>query len=328
MPRECRSWWCNCVVTTDVEMRVIDELEDCLVPISEESSRIRGLIASLEVCHHKAERWIGNIIEAIGSGVTNKGLGTRPAGEVHPAEQVWQSACAALSAWCAGCPTAATRRVIGGVPASEMLSGLGKRSPLKEWQVQRVIDKINSVADWPPSPDDPAHRYGWLLLVPGSYESAYRTECPDYYREHEELWRVTARTIIHEGDDKAGLSLAIAIDMLWACHWRFVDNLRIVLDAIGGNLNPAAPFAACGRNIDLLPKRAWMTAVAHTLDVFWGARDSAPKIDRKLLQSLGEPTDVKRWLAASLAKTIRLQINPPDEMRSLSALSGPEWIRY
>jgi len=44
-------------------------------------------------------------------------------------------------------------------------------------------------------------------------------------------------------------------------------------------------------------------------------------------QSGDDPADVKRWLAASLAKTIGLQLDPPPELRAMSALAGPDWIR-
>ena len=85
--------------------------------------------------------------------------------------------------------------------------------------------------------------------------------------EHEDFWLRTVRTIIQdtENGDKADLSLGLAIDMLWPCHWRFVKNLQIVLEAIGGRLNPDKPFAACGRNIALLPIRRRMEVVSNTL---------------------------------------------------------------
>ena len=72
--REC---WANCGVDADEEMREIDRLEDELSPLPEPIPRIRKLISTLELCHHKAERWVTNIIEAIGEGDTSKGLGTR-----------------------------------------------------------------------------------------------------------------------------------------------------------------------------------------------------------------------------------------------------------
>jgi len=215
------------------------------------------------------------------------------------------------------------------VPASQLLAGLGERSPLREWQVQRVIEKIRSAIHWPQSCDDPTAQYVWILLGGGEYESAYRNECPEYYKEHEDFWLRTVRTVIHdtENGDEADLSLGLAIDMLMPCHWRFVENFRIVLEAIGGRLNPDKPFAACGRNITLVPIRRRMEIVSNTLEVFCGASKSSQEIDRDVSALLGKPSKVKKWLAASLEKTMRLQLNPPAELRAISALAGPDWIR-
>jgi hypothetical protein len=329
MTSSCRTWWRNCALEADSEILDIDRMEDRIAPVGPNISGIRELISSLELCHHKADRWVYNIIEAIGAGESQKGLGTRPPGQQHPAERVWQDACASLSAWCAGCPSAKVDWSIDTVPASQLLACLGDRSPLKAWQVQRVIEKIRSATHWPRSRDDPTE-YVWILLSGGEYESAYRNRCPEHYKDHEDFWLTTVRTIIHdtENGDEADLSLALAIDMLMPCHWRFVENLRIVLEAIGGKLNPEKPFAACGRNITLLPIRRRMEIVSNTLNAFHNDPDSDKEVDRDLLELLGKPTEAKKWLAASLDKTIRLQMNPPAELRAKSALVGPEWIGH
>lgn len=320
--------WRNCALEADSEILAIDAMEDRIALIDPNAAQIRELISSLELCHHKAERWVENIVRAIGAGETRKGLGTRSPGQQHPAEEVWQNASAALSAWCAGCPNAEVDLSIDTVPASQLLACLGERSPLKEWQVQRVIEKIRSAVHWPQSINDPTAQYVWILLSGGEYELAYRNECPEHYKEHEDLWLTTVRTIIHdtEDGDKADLSLGLAIDMLMPCHWRFVDNLRIVLEAIGGRLNPEKPFAACGRNISLVPIRRRMEVVSNTLKVFCGDPELDQVLDRDLLASLGEPTEAKKWLALSLDKTIRLQLSPPAEVRALSAMAGPDWL--
>jgi hypothetical protein len=329
MTTSCRPWWRNCALEADSEILAIDRMEDNITPIGAKVAKIRELISSLELCHHKAERWVGNIITAIGAGETRKGLGTRSPGHQHPSENVWQNACAALSAWCAGCPGTSVDLTIDTVPASQMLLCLGERSPLKEWQVQRVIEKIRSAIHWPQSINDPTAQYVWILLSGGEYESTYRSQCPEHYKEHEDFWLRTVRTIIHdtENGEETELSLGLAIDMLWPCHWKFVENLQIVLEAIGGRLNPDRPFAACGRNITLLPIRHRMEIVSHTLKVFCGHPESNREVDRDLLAQLGKPTEVKKWLAASLDKTIRLQLNPPAELRVMSALAGPDWIK-
>ncbi len=328
MAGSCRSWWRNCALEADSEILDIDRTEDAIAPIAPEVSRIRELISTLELCHHKAERWVFNIIEAIGVGDTKKGLGTRSAGQHHAVEEVWQNACAALSAWCAGCPAGSLDGCVDTVGASQMLARLGRRSPLKEWQVQRVTERIRSLIRWPQSRGDPTAQYVWILCSGGEYESAYRSRCPEHYREHEDFWTATVRTVIHDTVDghEAELSLGLAIDMLWPCHWKFVKNLQIVLEAIGGSLHPAEPFAACGRNITLLPNRGRMEMISNTLKVFCGGSKSTKAVDSQMLALLGEPTEVKRWLAASLDKTISLQLSPPAELRALSALAGPAWI--
>lgn len=329
MTSSCRSWWRNCALEADPEILAIDEMEDGLSPIPEDVSKIRELISTLELCHHKAERWVENIIVAIGAGSTaGKGLGTRSPGQEHPTEKVWQSACAALSAWVAGCPAGSVDGTIDTIPASQVLHGLGDRSPLKEWQVQRVIEKIRSAIHWPASDNDPTAQYVWLLLGGDEYDVTYRSRCPDHYKEHEAFWLATARTMIRdvENGNQVKLSLALAIDMLMPCHWRFVTNLQVVLAAIGGNLDPAEPFAACARNISLLPLRDRMVAVCNSLYVFCGTTESVETTDRSVLANLGEPTEAKRWLAASLDKTIRLQMDPAPDAQALSSLPGPQWL--
>jgi hypothetical protein len=217
---------------------------------------------------------------------------------------------------------------IGTVPAAQLLRGLGERTPLKEWQVQRVIERIRSVIHWPQADEDPATKYEWILLGGGDYEATYRRDCPARYKEHEDFWLATVRTIIHDTDhgQAAELSLGLAIDMLWPCHWNFVGNLKIVLDTIGGELKPAKPFAACGRNIALVPNQGQMESICRTLKAFCGELET-DKAERELIQLLGKPTPEKRWLAASLDKTIRLQLHPTAAMRAASALAGPEWIK-
>ena len=329
MTAAIRTGWRNCALSTDPEMERIDRMEDALPPPPPGAVKIRELITGLELCHHKAARWIDNLLAAIASGDTSKGLGTRAPEQFHPAESIWQNACAALMAWCAGTPVSSLDMNIGTYPASELLAGLGPRSPLKEWQAQRIIDKIRSCLYWPRFGQDPSSSYRWILFNPAGTDSMYYSHCPDDFREHEDFWLATARTILHDRLDghAAELPLGLAIDQLWPCHWRFPDNLRIVLDAIGGNLHPATPFAACGRNIGLLPNRDRLACISHSLLSYGTGMDREVETDAAVLTVLGEPSDVKRWLAASLGKTIRLQMDPPADIRALSALAGPAWIR-
>jgi len=306
----CRKWWANCGVEADEEMREIDRLEDEISPLPERTRRIRTLISTLELCHHKAERWVMNIIEAIGEGDTSKGLGTRAAGELHPAERDWMAACTALSAWCAGQAAASAEIEIGGRPASRLLSKLGQRSALKEWQVQRVIERIRELIGWPRSMHHRDSVYVFMEECGADWEPPDAAECPERYREHEEFWRQTMQTRIHDtvNGEAADISLAVAIDLMFPCNWNFVDSLDTVLGAIGGELHTAQPLAVCARNIRQTPILERMQTVCRTLQYSLHDQRSGNDVDSTLLELLGDITAPKRWLMASLDKTIRLQL--------------------
>jgi len=306
----CRECWVNCGVATDKEMREIDRLEDELSPLPAGITRVRRLISTLELCHHKAERWVTNIIEAIGDGDTSKGLGTRAAGELHPAERDWINTCTALSAWCAGQPAASVEVEIGGRPASRLLSRLGERSALKEWQVQRVIERIREFIGWPRSMQHDDAVYVFLEECGADMEPPADAECPEHYREHEEFWKQTMQTRIHDtvNGKPADFSLAVAIDLIFPCNWNFIDNIEIVLGAIGGDLHPSQSLAVCARNIGRVPIRERMQTVSRTLQHALQNQRSGNDVDGTLLGQLGDLTPPQRWLAASLDKTIRLQL--------------------
>ena len=300
-----RDYWQNCIVDQEYDSEIlnIDRLEDVISPLPKNISKIRELISSLEMCHHKAENWVQNILNAISTGHTDKGLGTRARDQVHPIEAVSKNVCSALSAWIAGCPIRSIDKSISTFKASQFLTCLGERTPLKEWQVQRVIDKIRSWTDWPWSDQDPSTQYSWITIN--------QTKCPDYFKEHENFWRQTIETMPFddlEGLDGGGFSLGLAIDLLWTCHWKFIENLQIVLEIIGGKLKSDKSFAACAWNITLSPIRPRMEVISNSLKVFNGEDEADKQTDMDILALLGEATDEKKWLAASLDKTIRLQL--------------------
>jgi hypothetical protein len=106
----------------------------------------------------------------------------------------------------------------------------------------------------------------------------------------------------------------MAIDLLMPCHWDFVGGLVIILKAIGGDLHPDKPFACCARNIKLSPLCDRLKIISNTLRAFWKGKKTTKNVDRDILASLGKATPVKRWLAASFDKTIRLHLSLPFEM--------------
>ncbi len=279
-------------------------MEDSIAPLDDEAAHIRQLISCLESCHQKAERRIELIIEAIGSGQTSKGPGKRPRDRKTAIEKVWQNCCDVLSAWCAGNADDVAERAIAGIPAQKLPGLLGERTPLRQWQVQRVVERINSDLD-------PSSKYFNMMCDVGDYGEPGAKPVGGHYSGQEEFLEPTMQTNIHDTEDgrKAQIPLAFAIDLLNGCNWNFVRNLTIVLRAIGGNLFPETPFACCGRNITLSPIRERMKVITKTLGVFCeGSTAATSNADADILAMLGEPTPIKRWLAASLSKTIRLQL--------------------
>lgn len=273
-------------------MLELDEMEDSLAPLDEDTVKTRRLISSLELCHHKAERWVELIIEAIGKGHASKGpVGTRPRGTRHPIENEWQSVCNALTEWCAGDEARLARVRIAEMTGNQLASLLGPRTPLKVWQVERVVAKVRSVLD-------SSQRYFEIV------EHGERLGRSRGFR------KATLETILHDTVDghEAEIRLAGAIDHLEPCHWNFMGNLAIVLGAIGGELHPVKPFGACHRNLKLTPIRERMGTVSRTLRAYQSDEDRGPGLDHGILRMLGASTPTKRWLAASLDKTLRLQL--------------------
>ena len=273
---------------SDDEIVRIDAMEDALSPLTADLKATRQLITSLEMCHHKADRWVTLIIEAIAAGKTSKGPGSRPEGTRHPAEMAWQNCVQVLSAWRDG--MAVTGVQIGGISAQELTSVLGEPTALRKWQVQQVIVKVQSYTERDV-------RYVEIM------------ENEDHFLKDVEFREATMLAIIRDnvGGQPAEISLAAAIDHLEACHWDFIGSLMIVLNAIGGDLSPSRPYAACGRNINLSPIRPRMKEIAGTLRSFWDESSKTAITDASMLELLGDRTLKKRWLAASLDKTIRLQ---------------------
>lgn len=187
---------------------------------------------------------------------------------------------------------------------------LGQRSALKEWQVQRVIERIREFIGWPRSMQHDDSAYVFMEECGADWEPPGNSECPEHYREYEHFWRETMQTRIHDtmNGEAADISLAVAIDVMFPCNWNFVDNLAIVLGAIGGDLHPSQPLAVCARNVSLVPIRERMQTVCKTLQYSLGSHRAENGIDRALLGPLGDITAPKRWLVASLDKTIRLQL--------------------
>jgi hypothetical protein len=302
---QSRPCWENCTGTEDREVAAIDALEDSLAPLDEQTIEIRRLITLFEACYHEADREAEFIAAAIGAGYCPERSNERPAQrrrELENAQQV-------LSAWC---QNPAVRRIdqeVGGLRTDELLKSLGEPNPLKCWQVTRVVDRISHALD-------PNHFYYNLALNAGGCDTSATGVPAKPCQSDSAFWQRTRETILHDTVDghPSQISLAYAIDLLMPCGWDFVGSLATILQAIGGNLHPQRPMACCARNVRLGPLCGRLQEISDTLHAFWTGETNTQAVDHKMLASLGVPTSVKRWLAASLDKTIRLHLTQPFDM--------------
>jgi len=311
MSKTLRPYWLNCYgpddkrFLSDDEHISIDEMEDSITPLDEQTIQIRQVITRFEACYHEADKEAEYIVKSIAAGYCLEQSQERPPERKKELENSRHI----LSMWCKNPAFRGINLDVGGIPADKLLSFIGQPNPLKIWQVQRVVDKVTEALD-------PSQRYNWMALDLGDYGEPGAKPAGEYYKDDLTFLEQTQKTIIHDTLDgrKSEVSLAMAIDLFMPCHWDFVGGLVIILKAIGGDLHPAKPYACCARNIKLSPLCERMRTISNTLRAFWKGRKTTKNIDRNLLPSLGPATPVKRWLAASLDKTIRLHLSLPFEI--------------
>jgi hypothetical protein len=192
---------------------------------------------------------------------------------------------------------------VGGIRADELPALIGQAAPLKVWQVRRIVDKVTAALD-------SSRPYHNLVLNVDGYGEPGTTPAAEYYKDDAAFLEQTRKTFIQDTVEgrPARISLAMAIDLLMPCHWDFVGGLVTILKAIGGDLHPQRPYACCSRNLQMSPLCEKLKTISETLRVFCAGEKPTGSVDSKVPASLGAATPAKRWLAASLDKTIRLQL--------------------
>ncbi len=304
MNNPCRPCWQNCGVEADPEMFEIDAMEDAIAPLDEQTTRIRELITRYEACYLEADKEAELIIGAIGSGQYPAESDERP----PERKKELENCCRILSRWCQEPGIRGVDLNVGGIGADELLNSIGLATPLKIWQAQRVIDRITFALD----PNQPYHN---MALGLDDYGEPAKNTAGEHYKDNLTFLEQTRKTIIHDTVDghEAKISLAMSIDLLFPCHWDFAGAVAVILKAIGGDLHPKRPYTCCARNLRLSPLYDRVRIISNTLAAFWKEENSTEDVDTNLLAALGTMTPEKRWLAASLDKTVRLNLEaPPD----------------
>jgi len=304
------SCWQNCgaledkSLIEDEEILSIDAMEESIGPLDATTTHIRRLITRFESCYHEADKEAEMIIRSIGSGEVPVESKERPAQRKKELEDCYRI----LSGWCEDTAVKDIDSEFGGVSAEKLLSYIGKVSPVKVWQVERIVDKVREALERNRS-------YHMMALDLGDYGVPGAHPAGEHYKDAAEFLEQTKETIIHDTVDgrEAKMSLAMAIDMLEPCNWDFVGSIVTLLKAIGGELRPERPYVCHQRNLKLSPLCDRLVTISNTLGVFWKEEETNKKTDQDILDYLGEVTVIKRWLSASLDKTIRLQLEAPSD---------------
>ena len=308
MSDKIRPCWWNCCAPDDEsslgyeELAAIDAMEDGIAPLDDQTTAIRQLITRFELCYREADKEAERIVNAISTGV----LPAESAERSPKRKMELENSQRILSQWCEDQTVEDMNIDVGGVSADELASFIGKPNPLKIWQVRRIVERVVEALD----PSQPYHRMALDVGDRGEPATCSAQEC---YKDNADFLERTRKAAIHDKVDgrKSKVSLAMAVDLLMPCHWDFVGALVAILKAIGGNLHPVEAFSCCARNVKLSPLCDRVKIISNTLGAFWKDENQGEDIDRDLLAALGAPTPVKRWLAASLDKTIRLQLSLP-----------------
>jgi len=265
-----------CGIEADAEVLEIDEMEDSIAPLDNDTAKIRQLISGLELCYHEADKEAEYIAKAIGAGRCPPRSDERPAQRKKELEDCRQI----LSSWCENPAVRSIDLELGGISADDLLSYIGTPTPLKAWQVQRVLDKVITALDR-------GRPYHNIVLDLGPYGEPGANPVGDHYKDNLDFVKKTVDTVIHDTVDgqKAKISLAMAIDMLEPCNWDFVGSFITILRAIGGELHPTRPYACHQRNLELSPLRDRLKTISNTLRAFWKTVGKTEDIDDDVLAS-------------------------------------------
>jgi len=245
-----------CGIEPDAEVLDIDKMEDSIAPPDNDTTKIRQLISGFELCYHEADKEAEYIVKAIGAGRCPPRSDERPPQRKKELEDCWQI----LSSWCENPAVSGIDSELGGISADELLSYIGTPTPLKAWQVQRVLDKVIKALDR-------SRPYYNIVLDLGPYGEPGANPVGNHYKDNLDFVKKTVDTVINDTVDgqKAKISLAMAIDMLEPCNWDFVGSVITILRAVGGEVHPTRPYACHQRNVELSPLRDRLKTISNTL---------------------------------------------------------------
>lgn len=295
-----RRHWVNVSSIPDEEILEIDRMEDDLKfrnPKEKENAYlIRRYITRFERCHHKALQRLHKLIQAIGRGKLENYKKSKKERQQNQAVQQWKNAWKILEAWAKDSDNNVKDLSYNGIAAHELVEEIGTRTPLKEWQVQRLADRIHCFLTYDNLLDD---EFEWHELE----------KEPQYYRDDPEFYNETKNTIIHDtlNGKLREWSLTLAIDYFNPCNWNHTQNLIQLLKVINGNTHPEKPLIICNQDSDLHPYYEDFFRIEKALKAYWDETYEPEDINEEILKTLDQKSPIKLWLVRSLQKTLKTQ---------------------
>jgi hypothetical protein len=309
-PRSLRAHWVNCCLEPDGEIIAIDRMEDRLDPQERKQAReIRRLITRFEVCHWNSDRWLERIVQAIGKERVPPTSG-RPRTQ-HPLAQMLICLRNVLARWVARATTPVPQCIILDKSSAEVLHRLGPWTPFKAWVVQRLLDgledHLHASALLPVSEQPSARSYPADLNLDSPCADPYFPDSLEWLDEARSLKFQVKKELREEMEEH---SLALLISLSNPCnefYFRFLFALFECLDDPDHEHVLPSPF--CG-NVSLSRHRRYNRAI-NAFRAYLGRPPVGPLLlDDVVLSQLGAATPVKRWLVASMEKTLREQLPP------------------
>ena len=310
-PRSLRKHWINCCLEPDQEMIDIDRMEDELT--EEEQQRalpIRRLIARFETCHWNSDRWLERILRAIADERVPPTSG-RPRTE-HPLAQMLACWRELLTHWVARSTDPVPQCTLLDRPSTDIAGSLGAWTPFKAWVVQRVIEGLEhhmcsaGLLDLPESSLTKFFPGGLTLDSP---------EADQYFPLSLDLLakaRSQKLKVKRELDDQVQEhSLAFLCGFLSPCNTHYFEFLFALFEALDApDEDRILPSPLCGGMSHSRQRRYYQ--VINALRQYLGRPpEGALPEDEVVPVRFGDLTAVKRWLAASLEKTLREQMPAP-----------------
>jgi len=303
--KDLRKHWINVTAEPDASILDIDRLEDTLEfeneEIREKIYGIRNAITRFEFCHHKALHRLFILIHSIGKLEYLIKENTKEAKINNEDVKQWMCAYKILKAWTNDDMQSVQKITFFDMTSTDLVSNLGIRSPLKKWQVSRLLEKMF---------------FEFLNFDGDEGEYRYFTNGEAEFQNNStelEFYRQTMNVTLEElNNDLLGeMNLGKLIDLYFLCNWNYKENLISILQVINGNTQSIRDIVVCSLQFDKHPSFNEFLSVKKALRAYWDedyrsqfSEQNFKSIDSDVRETLGVKTPIKIWLVRSLEKTL------------------------